>query len=177
MTKDTNEYTEVKELAEALKDEGFHKILTKDYTRPHETSDQVESASLHIYWNPEHYILAKIEDYYVDPLESRYRENVISNATMYYNIKPRDMHGFVNNHIASGWIKEDVWVGSQSMEDRFRATLKGLKESGEFVKWVERPFLWLNHYMEQGNSEEVREQIISELPEEVREVVNINADN
>jgi len=178
-TKDTNAQTSIEEMLNTLRDEGFHEVLKKDFSQPHVNIDKEgeETASLHVYWNPEYFMLAKVEEHYVDYIwVFGDTDNIIGNATMYYNIKPFDIDDFIGKHAASGHLRDDIWVGTNNMMEGFRATLNRLKEQGEFVKWIERPCMWLHHYLADGSFDELEKELIVQLPEEVREIVNIEID-
>lgn len=115
-----------------------------------------------------------------------YLSEKVNGGNFYYNWRPR---GEMDSVISSGHVtKEGIWVGSHDCREALVFNISELERHGAILdKWVERPFLWLLHYMDTNgpdgkglgrggyDHDVINEARIAMLPEEVRKAITPTA--
>lgn len=101
----------------------------------------------------------------------------VNGGKVYYNWKPSSREAMFQFTSSGSMARlHDVWVGDHDAREALIFKMDQLRANGSFVKpWVERPFLWLLHYMDpkvnKYDYREINEERISRLPAWVREFI------
>lgn len=103
----------------------------------------------------------------------------VNAATVRYNWRPNgDRSQWRDGMVSSGHLHktEDVWIGDHDAREALLFKLDRLRKHGEFLNpWIERPFLWLLHYMDTkrpGYSHDaINAERIALLPAWVQEMI------
>lgn len=118
-----------------------------------------------------------------------WQSHQVNSAKVYYNWQP-----YVDSDQAWGvtssghWLHGQgnapsypVWVGDHDAREAIRHKIQGLRDNGLLLPiWLERPFLWLLHYMdtkvEGYNYHAINTHRIQMLPEWVRRMITPEAE-
>ncbi len=101
----------------------------------------------------------------------------LNSGKIYFNYcGPREAMIQCSNGYAGKVDGENVYSGSKDVREGLRHCLDTMTESGKLLeKWVEKPFLWLLHYMdtkiEGYDYNEINSERIAMLPDDVREAI------
>jgi hypothetical protein len=152
---------------------GFEIVHGRDFTGRSYGGETPYSEKFLTLWHPDG-VLAVIE--------SHGGGIVVNDTKIYYNIQ--FPHAETIRNVASGghFLRsaydngEFVWIGSHDTRVGLRSFFDRLRSAGTFrQQWVERPFLWLLTYTDTDDPnydyEAINEQVISELPEHVRNAI------
>jgi hypothetical protein len=107
----------------------------------------------------------------------------INGAKVYYNWRPSD--GVERHRLtSSGGFAADrkTWIGDHDAREALLYKMDRLAAFGELVcPWIERPFLWLLHYMDTKspgyNHRAINEARIALLPQWVRDMITPPAES
>jgi hypothetical protein len=160
LTRDTNSWNQtLEEYLAVLEEMKFQLIYTEDIA---DTGDK-----LRIFW---HSGILLVTDSY-------WKDTKINSANAYFNYRGPCDGMFRCSH---SWIKEvdgvNVFAASKDGREGLRFTLNKMLEVGEILPiWIERPFLWLLHYLdikqEGYDYATMNESRIAKFPEEVRNAI------
>ena len=147
-----------------IKAEGFEEVLCMPIQDP----EFSHTNQFHIFWHPDGILL----------VFDTYFGNGVSGGKFYYNWRPKEGLEQWYRYVSSGGMKEGrVWVGDHDCREAIRHHIADLRANGVFLKkWVERPFLWLLHYMdtkvEGYDYAAINEERIARLPKHVRDAIS-----
>jgi len=109
-----------------------------------------------------------------------YNSGKVNGGKFLYNIKPNNEKSFYNVISSGGYTKDSdgnyVWVGDHDCREAIKHKIARLEENGQFLtKWLERPFLWLLHYMDTKDKNydyrAINAERIAMLPDYVQEAI------
>jgi len=161
-----------------LQQEGFQNILEIPFHSNQWNYDDV----FYIFWHPQKFILLELDSY---------NKKSVNGAKFYFNWVPNNLHDSWNYLHSGGFsefihgaptaikpfqpTKRYVWVGYNDAKEAIRFQLRQLSDNGTFVKWVEKPFLWLLHYEDVKKDgydyEQINNQRINLFPQDVKEMI------
>ena len=164
LTKDTHFSQTLAEFKEVLVDMGFKEVYVCDIPE----GSYSKGDKFYIYWNPEGLLIC---------FDSYNGNTSVNGGSCYFNYAgDRDAMFQCSNGFAGEVDGVNVYSGHKDVREGLRFTLNQMKENGKILdKWIERPFLWLLHYMdtkvEGYDYKKISEERIAQLPKEVQEAI------
>lgn len=160
---DTNISNQLENYLRIVQEEGFQILLALPFS-----NESGQEEKLYICFHKTDGILLVFDTY---------GGKSVNGGHFYYNWKPNDNDPRNGDTVLSsgGYRKEGselIWSGDHDCREALRLHIRDLREHGEFVTpWVERPFIWLLHYMDTRDSsydyEAINKERLAMLPSEV----------
>lgn len=160
------------EFIEALEGLGFQKVLQQDI--PNDEWGDGKLDQYYIFWR--NGILLTFDTYWGG--------KSVNSANAYFNYKRRGEKGRLRGcggHVAESIPNSknyDIYIGSRDAREGLRLFIEEAEQNGEFLQtWIQRPFLWLLHYMDEKvegyDYKAINATRIAQLPEEVQNSIII----
>jgi len=155
---------EIKPWREILAAEGFERVFALPFKGRSFTGEPAPVESLEIHWKASEGLLLRFDTFH----------GHVNAATVYYNWRSLDPDR--RSYTESGFWRGgagNVWVGDHDAREGLRLKLHNLRTHGELLSsWEERPFLWLNHYMDDPKAHDgIGEERLAALPAAVRHAI------
>jgi len=151
--------TPLQDYTKIISNIGFKQVLCLPFNC-HNGEDELQ-----IWWNSSGILLS---------FDTYFNKSKINGGKFYYNIKPKTDQFY--KYTSSGHYTDEIWIGDHDCREALVFHIYQLEKSGEFLsKWIERPFLWLLHYMDTKSDydyKKINEERINMLPDYVRKAIS-----
>ncbi len=157
---------------------GFEVVLKEPFINEDKITEH-----LFVLWHDEYSILLTFDTHTWSNSDGSFTKNggtvpppSVNGGDFYYNIK---FNADVKRHdfTSSGGMRDnDIWVGNHDCREAVKFHISQMADNGTFQKqWVERPFLWLLHYMDRKvegyDSDKNNAERIAKLPQRVIDAI------
>lgn len=152
--KDSHYGTTLEEYTHIIQDLGFVLALVVPFQK------EEKKETYQIWWQVEG-ILLSFDTFCGDK---------VNGGNYYYNWQPNIKE--YTDILSSGSWNNGIWIGSHDCREAIRFNIERLQQNGKFIcPWIEHPFLWLCHYMDnrtQENYKKINAVRIALLPEYIK---------